>query len=173
MDNALRIINELNKNEYLSHVKVPILDGFEIVPNEGTLFTAISKEKYIEQFLSEGVLFETQSFEDRVQAVINTTKKSMTDNQMEDVEENLRFFKDLETDDFHFKIYIQDNVCNHRIMRQLNAYFVDTDTKGFFEVTLCTCAYKLKEEKNVLDGDVTNNLIRTFDELLKHIKKDN
>ena len=169
-DQLMDFVSDLNEKNILSSVSVPILDGFQLIPNEGTLFTAVSDENFIQQFLYDGILEDGEDFESRLDKVVEDTKKFMRESGLSDVEHNFHFFKKYKNSDFRFKIYIQDNILNEKIMRQFNIYFVDDDTREFFEVTFCCCPYSIDEEDYVRE-DLTMSMISTINNLMDNIKK--
>lgn len=162
-------LSNVEEKEFLANVNVPILDGFHIVDNPGTVFTAVNDEDYIEQFLTDGILPEGEEFNQHIEKVLFETKKFMKDSGLEKVDDNISFFKNYQNNDFRFRIYIQDNIINKKIIRQFNAFFIDNDTNAFYQVSFASCPYSL-DDKSYVEEDLTASMITTFYNLLDLIK---
>lgn len=168
-NNLMNFIDDLNDKKFLRDVKVPVLDGFRIVPNEGTLFTAVSDDNYVEQFMTDGILDFGETFDKHVDKVIKDTKQFMRDASMIDVDESFIFCKNYSTLKYDFKIYIQDNILNDKIIRQFNIYFIDKNTHAFYEITFSSRPYHLSE-LDYLNNDVTSNMLTTVNNMLDYIQ---
>lgn len=157
----------LNKQEYLNSVKVPILDGFHVIDNPGPLFTAVSDVHYVEQFLCDGILKE-ESFEDHVTKVLKDIRKTMIDSGLEDIDNNIHFLKDYKTSQFFFKVYVIDNIGNGKIIRQFHMFFLDEKWNSFYQLTLSTSPYPVKDMDYVRE-DLTMNILTTINNLMDHV----
>lgn len=164
----MNMTKKMNENQYLSNVHVPILDDFKIIPNEGTLFTAVSGVNYIEQFLTDGILKEGDNFEKHVKNVMRDIEKTMMEAGLEDVENNIHYLKDYKTKDFHFKVYVQDNIGKGKIIRQFNIFFLDPDYNSFYQLSLATSPYPVEEMDYVREA-LTVNVITTINNLMDNI----
>ena len=167
-DKINEFVKELNQNEFLKNIKVPILDGFTIIDNPNTLFTAVNEDNFIEQFLTDGIIEE--DFETHIKRVIEDTKKTMKEANLENIENSIVFLKNYKNKHFDFKVYTQDNIFNNHIMRQFNIYFIDQDTNAFFQVSLSSSPYKI-EKKEYVTEDLTSNMIMTVNNLMDNITK--
>ena len=167
-DLVMNLTKKLNENEFLANVQVPILDGFHVVPNEGTLFTALSDVNYIEQFLSDGVLAEGDTFDEHVKKVLKDIEKTMKDAGLEDPEGNIHFLKDYITHTFNFKVYVQDNIGNGKVIRQFNMFFVDPDYNAFYQISLAASPYPISE-LNFVREELTMNMITTINNLMDNV----
>ena len=166
-DLIIDLTKKLNEKEFLKNVKVPILDGFHLVPNEGTLFTAISDQKSIEQFLCDGFLVQ-ESFEEHVNKVIQSIKQTMINYQFQAVENNISYLKDYPTKDFHFKVYQQDNIINDKICRQYNMFFVDKKTNAFYQLAYSTPPYSIKD-MGYIHNELADYSIKIIDQLMNGV----
>ena len=166
-DMIIKLTQEINKKSFLENVKVPILEGYHLVPNQGTLFTAISDKKGIEQFLCDGFL-ENESFEEHVEKVIHDIKNTMINYHFKAVENNISFLKDYPTKDFHFKVYQQDNIINDKISRQYNMFFVDKKTNAFYQLAYSTPPYSIKDMSYIHD-ELAKNSIQVIDGLMNRV----
>ncbi len=165
---------KLNEDSYLQNIKIPILDGFQIIPNQETIFTAVSKEHYMEQFLCDGKLDENETFEDRLKKVINDTKNAMKDAHLENPDDHIQLYKKYSNDDFKFYVYLQDNILLNKWVRQFNIYFLDDKTRAFYQVSFCSCPFTnpnqvLKKEIDPQNDFVTAGMITTVQNIMSHI----
>ena len=165
---AEKLVKDLNQLEYLNHVKVPILDGFHVVPNEGTLFTAISDVNYIQQFLCDGILDENDSFEEHVTKVMKDIERTMKSAGLEDVDNNIHFLKDYRTKSFTFKVYILDNIAKGKVIRQFNMFFLDPKYRSFYQLSLATSPYPIKDLDYVRE-ELTMNILTTINNLMDNV----
>lgn len=163
-------LNELNERYYIQNILVPILDGFTLIPNNSLgIFAAISKDKYMEQFLCDGILQDNENFEDHLNKVIVDVKSSMRDAGFEDVDNNVKFLKTFNNGLFEFKIYTQDLVKGEKILRQYNAYFLDPESKAFYQISLTTCPYSIND-KFIVETSITSNMDKTMKDLMKKVR---
>lgn len=163
---TIDFVKELNKNEFMNNIQVPILDGFNVIPSEETLFTAVNNESFMEQFILEGKLDNNETFDDRLAKVIAETKEAMKGANLVDVDNNLIFHKDYSNNGLDFKVYIQNNIINEKIIKQYNIYFVDNKSLVFYEVTFSSCPYGINDN---LD-EIASNMEKTIDNIMNKIK---
>ena len=168
-DKTNEFVKKLNERSYLQGIKVPLLDGFKLVNNPNSIFTAANDKYYLEQFLTDGIIKE--SFEEHIKKVIADTKQTMKESKLEDIDNSINFLEDYKTDYFDFKVYIQDIKSKERIIRQFNLYFMDKDTNAFLEVTVSSPPYDIKDI-DFVKGELTTNLTNSMHELMDHIIKD-
>ena len=166
---------KLNEHAYLQDILVPILDGFQIIPNPGTIFTAVSKEHYIQQFLVDGKLNEGESFQNRLNHVLDETKKAMKESKLENPDDNLKFFKEYSNVDFQFSVYLQDNILSKKWIRQFNIYFVDSRTKAFYEISFSSRPFtvpnnSLKKEIDLDHDLVTAGMVSSIQQIMANVK---
>lgn len=167
-DLVMDMTKKLNDNQFLSNVRVPILDGFEIVPNEGTLFTAVNGVNYIEQFLTDGILAESESLESHSKKVMKDIENTMTQAGLEDVSNNIHFIKDYKNKDFTFKVYVQDNIGKGKIIRQFSIFFIDPDYNSFYQISLATCPYPV-DQMDYVREELTVNMLTTINNLMDNV----
>ena len=171
-DKIMDFAKKLDEKEYLNNISVPILDGFQMIENPGTLFTAISEDNSIEQFLCDGVIRENETFESHIELVVKDIKDTMNESGLEDSEHNVKFFKYHKTKEFEFKIYIQDNVIDGKIIRQFNIFFMDSKSNAFYQLALSTAPYSTKDIKYV-KNDLTLNVLDSITNLMNNIHYNN
>lgn len=170
VNNVEDFLNILNERYYIQSILVPILDGFSLIQeNNSVLFGAISKEKYLQQYLCDGILSEGESFEEHLARVIEKTKKSMMESGFDNPDSSIKFFKDYKNNFFDFKVYLQDLVKNGKMLRQYNIYFVDPKSNAFYQVSLTTCPYSVND-RTTIETNITSSMDSTMSELMKKIR---
>ena len=170
----------MNYRQHASQLKIPILNGFNVEKNDNpqTILLA-SGHGYTEQLISDGFI-EDGEFEERIKLAINKSKEFMKDNGLDDVDNSFTYFKDYHNGLFHFKVYIQDMIINdgndRKIIRQMNAYFIEPKMHDFYQLSLAVGPFKmptkfLKIEKSELKNDkVTQTLNNLMKKLLINLK---
>lgn len=167
--NIIDFAKELNEQIFLYNIDVPILDGFDLIKYEGSIFTAKSKNNFIEQFLSDGKLKENETFEDHLNKTIEDTVTAMKKANLKDPDNNIIPLYDYKNDYFNYKVFLQDNIIDNKLTRQLNAYFLDPNTNAFYEIILSTCPYQSETFKQNNEA-ITNNLKETLNSILDLVK---
>ena len=170
----------MNYRQHASQLKIPILNGFNVEKNDNpqTILLA-SGHGYTEQLISDGFI-EDGEFEERIKLAINKSKEFMKDNGLDNVDNSFTYFKDYHNGLFHFKVYIQDMIINdgndRKIIRQMNAYFIEPKMHDFYQLSLAVGPFKmptkfLKIEKSELKNDkVTQTLNNLMKKLLINLK---
>ena len=127
-----KLLNEILETLHKSLIAVPIIKGYRVITEKtDALIVAKDMENSVEQFLEDGKLDKDETFEDRLEKVLKQTKKSMVANGLQ--EKELEHFGSYDNKLFHFEIYIQDTIKDDIQIRQLNAYFIEPDSKYFYE----------------------------------------
>ena len=162
-DKVLEFVKKLNE-VYSDNFNIPILSGFKLVDNPGTLFTAVSPEGYVEQFIIDGKLLEDEDFDKRLEKVIDKTKQSMRDSGLDNPDIHFINYKKVKSNGIDFSVYIQDNIINisnkFRIIRQFNIYFLDKNSNNFNLLTLASPPIELPSDKIIVDRiDLENDVI--------------
>ena len=155
-----KILNNLHK----ATLKIPILEGYEQIKTKtNALIVAVSKDNSVMQYIEDGKLDEQETFENRLNKVINETEKSIKENGLR--EKPLIFIKNLSSDILTFKLYQQDNIVGNTIIRQINAYFIEPESKYFYEISLSAPPI----ERNKINDYITENIIERIKEILLNI----
>ena len=162
-DKVLEFVKKLNE-VYSDNFNIPILSGFKLVDNPGTLFTAVSPEGYVEQFIIDGKLLEDEDFDKRLEKVIDKTKQSMRDSGLDNPDIHFINYKKVKSNGIDFSVYIQDNIINisnkFRIIRQFNIYFFFIFSNNFNLLTLASPPIELPNDKIIVDRiDLENDVI--------------
>ncbi len=142
IDKIMEIAKKANKYLERSNINVPILEGLKLinVEDNNVIFVA-SDGNVMEQFLTDGEL-NSDSFKERIEKNV-TSSYEIVNNLNSSC--NINFLKDYKTDYFNFKIYNQEIIINNsKTIRQLVAYFVDSRSNYFYEITL-SCGVKTND----------------------------
>lgn len=170
MSNVNNFLDVMNKNSYIHNILVPILDGFKLIPSDNSiLFVAMSDNKYMQQYLCEGVISNEESFDMHIMKVIEKAKDAMKKENFENVDNCFTFYKDYNNGIFNFKVYLQDYIRDGKVLRQYNVYFLDSNSNAFFNVSLTTCPYGISDMESISD-DITNSLDVSMTNLMDKIK---
>ena len=170
----LNIAEEANRNLVNKDLIIPILDNFEVMAegNErNNNFFVAKYENTLEQFINDGFLKETETFEEHIKQVNLSIKNAVSDNELYKDKNFIMYYKTYETTEFLFKIYLEDilvGTTEHlNFVRQMNAYFVNNQTNEFCQISLATGPYSPSERFKLLDNiqDIDN------DELVKILDK--
>ena len=160
MDKAIEIAKNMNTMINYQSLAIPVLDDFIVVqrnltdPNHKIIFVAV-KNNTLEQFLGDGVLGEKESFDDRIEKVVNEIKEEVKTNKLYDGnKEFLCYYKNYDNDNFDFKIYIQDILSGNeediRFARQLSAFFVEPNGNEFYQISIAAGSYSVNKGYKLL-----------------------
>ncbi len=177
-EKAIDFVKKLNET-YTDSLNVPILGGFKVVENPGTLFTAVSNEGHVEQFIVDGKLLDNEVFESRLEKVILKTKQSMRDSGLANPDKHLTFLKKDSSNGLDFTVYVQDNIIKvddkERLIRQFNMYFLEPNSKGFHLLTIANPPIELPNDKVIIDkidlenDELAKSLDVTATDIMDHI----
>lgn len=171
-EKAIKVAERLNTLDNISRLGIPILDGFEVLehdPNNKIIFVA-RKDNIIEQFLTDGMLIDDETIDERIEKIISEITKEICTKPLYKKGVAIKFFKLISKNDIDFHIYVQDIIkgtpSNRKLVRQLNAYFVEPVGNEFCQISLGSGLYPVGERYKLL-GDIIdlNN-----DELIKSLE---
>lgn len=177
MDNAFNIAKNMNTLAHLESLLIPILDGFTeeqqnlTDPNHRIVFTA-TKNNTVELFAADGVLDDNESFGERINKVVRQINEEVKTNELyKEDRKYLVYYKDY-TSSFNYKIYIQDILTGSKddlkFIRQLSAYFVEPQTREFYQISMSAGSYSVNKGYKLL-RDIENY---EEDEIVKGLEKD-
>lgn len=159
------LLNDILDNLHKSTLAIPVPDGYKIQEDSmGAIFTAKSDDNSFMQYLEDGQLDDDETFEARLKKVINETEKSIVESGFRNNE--LKFLKDIDTELFNFKLYLQDNVVGNVLIRQVNAYFIEPESRYFYEI--CLAAPPI--DKSDTNDNITKNILYRLEYVLNNIK---
>ncbi len=87
------------------------------------------------QAANDGALLLGESFEDRIKKVIDKTVDYMKKSNCSHPDKNYFYFKDYTNGTFNFKLYVQDLVSGGRVIRMLNAFFLEPRHNEFYQIS--------------------------------------
>ena len=130
-------------NTYLDAdiLDVPIIDHFKVQEgfSPNIMFVAVSDDDYIEQLVFDSVLPEEMTVEQKIDQVITDTIQEMKNNELNNPEENLFYYKDHKAL-FDYKVYVQNFVKDIEdstiLIKQFNVYFMEPKTRNFYQLSL-------------------------------------
>ncbi len=177
-EKAIEFAKKLNEN-YTDSLNIPILGGFKVIDNPGTMFTAVSEDGYMQQFIVDGKLKDNETFEEHLETVIMDTKKSMRDSGLANPDKHIKFLRKYSANGLDFTIYIQDNIIDSnnikKLIRQFNIYFLENNSKAFQLLTVSTPPFDLTnttiniDEIDLEKDDITISLNNTCTDIMDHI----
>lgn len=137
---ADKMTRMMNYRQHAEQLSIPILEGFQMqeTDNLPTVLFA-QNNNYIEQIVSDGHL-EGDSFDDRINSVIEKTKNLMKVNGCENTDNSFYYYKDYSNGVFNFKLYMCDIIRSKGnekiILKQLNAFFVEPNMNDFYQISI-------------------------------------
>ena len=170
--NVDEMTRKMNYGLHAEQLDVPILNIVELVENNNpqAIITAVGNG-YMEQLVSDGYI-EDGTFNQRIELVIDNTKKYMKQNGYENVDNSFIYYKDYNNGVFTFKIYVCDMIINNgtskSVIRQFNAYFVEPKMKDFYQFSLATGPFNMPTEiLKVGTIDLENDIVtQSLDDLM-------
>lgn len=170
----------MNYKLHAEQLFVPLLKEFEVLkPNNPKTLLVAKHNAFFEQFVTDGAL-GNDTFEQRLELVIENVKKYMKQQGMQDPDKNYFYFKDLDNGTFKFKVYVQDMVFKQgeeeKFIRQLNAFFHEPKFNDFYQVSLSVGPFLMPSEivkigEVDLENDrLTASLNNMFNVILENLK---
>lgn len=179
MSNMARM---LNYRTHAENLFVPLMNGFAKEPdsdNPQVIFIA-SGGGFTEQLVSDGPMSSGETFDDRINLVVNNTRDFMKNENLEDPDKNFFYYKDFKTDNFLFKVYIQDMIFmfngEKKVIRQLNSFFLEPHFHDFYQLSLAAGPFTMPTEMlktgivDLENDKVTQALVNMNDTLMANIK---
>ena len=159
------LLERLLQNLHKSTLAIPILKEYQVIPETtNAIFIAKSQDESIQQYLEDGQLEEDETFEQRIDKVLQETQSSMIENGFEN--KGLEYLGTFRNFPFEFKLYLQDNIKEEKQIRQINAYFIEPESNYFYEVTLAAPPMYAKD----VNDNVTKNILGRLRFILGNIK---
>lgn len=150
MDKLINITKMVNNYLDKSRVNVPILNDLKLVNNsdKNIVFVAVGRG-IIEQFLCDGSLSDSETFESRIDKINNNLSNC-----------DVSFYNDYKKL-FDYKIYVQDMKVGNRFIKQMSAFFVD-DNK-FYQISLAIGPYDSTDNDDLITTNLYNSLKSILD----------
>lgn len=160
-----KLLNTVLQDLHKSTLAIPVLKEYKVLNEKtGALLVAKSEDNSVEQYLEDGQLEENETFKDRLKKVLKETKQSMKKYGFE--EKDLKYIETFKGKLFKYELYLQDNIKNNIIVRQINAYFVEPESRYFYEITLSAPAMPL----SMVNENVTDNIYARLKVILTNVK---
>ena len=141
------------ENENPCDLFIPILDGFKETPDTNKNHLVAINGNMLEQFFTDRILGDGETFEGRIDEIQNETIESLPNKDLYEGE-SFKFLEDFETELFKFKVYAQDILVGTRenlfFVRQLNAYFMNPVNKELNQVSLAAGRYEVTDDHKLL-----------------------
>lgn len=166
-EKAIKIAEELNNDNY-TELSIPILGGFTIEKTDhpNIVFIAKNKDNFMEQFLRDTKLEENEKFDTHLQHVLIETKNAMKENNIKNPEKNLLFYKTIGK----YKLYIQNNILDNIIVKQMNTYLVDSNNV-FYQISIITPPMLLDPPMTIKqDTNLNESLFEMMKTIVTNIK---
>ena len=142
---ATEMARLMNLRIHANILNIPILNGFmEEKSDVPSVILLAKNNSIIEQLVSDGSISE--SFEERIDLVIKNTKDFMKKTGCLNVDDSFIYYKDINNGTFDFKLYFCDILMKDKVVRQINAYFVEPKFHDFYQLSLSTNAISLPTE---------------------------
>ena len=164
IDNKMKELDAIARMQAnASILAVPIISDAMIVEqnNRQTIFIAQSRI-FMEQLVADGAFSENESFEDRVNLVVNNTINGLKSQGFANADKNYFYYKDYSNSLFKFKIYVQDMIfpafekveengeiyekSTTKVMRSINAFFVEPKKNQFYQLSLNSMPFNMPTE---------------------------
>ena len=174
-DFSIDMAKKVNFKLHANQLNIPVINGLQIMDDGDpqTILLAASK-RFVEQVTSDGAV-DKEPFLQRLESVITNTKKFMTENGCENVDNSFIFYKDYNNGVFDFKVYVCDVITpingEKKVIRQFNAYFVEPKMMDFYQLSLSTGPFSYPTDQIKLGTiDLENDQItNTLDNMLKTV----
>ena len=125
----LSIKTKMTNITHANELYVPILNDLkdDDNTNPNVIINAIGNG-LSEQLVSEGILNDNETFNNRIDDIVNNTLNYMKQVLPENENNKMFYYKDYNNDKFDFKIYVQDMIINFnkelKAVRQFNVFFI-------------------------------------------------
>lgn len=175
-----KMIDKQNSLLNLSNLSIPLPDGYTVIP----VNTKVSKEVFaakkddvLIELFADGVLYDNESFEDRLNQIINEIIEKNKNNELYKNNPNyIMFLGDHNKNIIKAKIYIQDvMVSNNSFIRMANAYFVGNN-REFCQLSVSSGKYSVNKTlplsyiKNYQTDLLTKTLLQVLVGTLNRIR---
>lgn len=184
-------INDLNKMQGLLNLRqhaeillIPVLKDFNVIDSanpQSILIARSTDNAFLEQVIADGPLMDGETFEDRIQLVIDRLQLFLQNDPNNCEESNCFYYKDYQTKDFEYKIYVQDFVIKREdgqklITRMANAFFVEPRFNDFYQISLAVGPFNFSTDVLKLgevdcENDAISNALMTMFEIILDLTK--
>ena len=165
MDAALKLAKIMNYRKHAEMLDIPLLNGFEVKKSDvPSVILLATNNGIMEQLVSDGTIDE--SFEERIKLVISNTKDFMKKTGCQNIDDSFIYYKDYSNGVFDYKLYFCDIVKDNKVVRQINAYFIEPESRYFYEIILAAPPI----DKIDVNDNITKNILQRLKVILNNIK---
>ena len=168
VDIATDMAKNMNYRLHAEQLNIPILNFLKVEESQfPQVILFATGEGFLEQFISDGFIEEGE-FENRINIFINSIKKEQ--------KTDFFYFKDYSNGTFNFKLYFQDLYIEDKIVRVINAFFVEPKMHDLYQLTLSAGPFNMPTEMlkpGIIDLEndkVTLSLNNLMMQLLNELK---
>lgn len=177
---ATEMATIMNYKLHAEQLFVPLLKEFEVLkPNNPKTLLVAKHKAFFEQFVTDGAL-GNDTFEQRLELVVENVKKYMKQQGMQDPDKNYFYYKDFDNGTFKFKIYVQDMIFKQgeeeKLIRQFNAFFCEPKFNDFYQLSLSAGPFIMPtqiikiSEVDLENDRLTASLNDMFNVILENLK---
>ena len=174
----LSIKTKMTNTTHANELYVPILNDLkdDDNTNPNVIINAIGNG-LSEQLVSEGILNDNETFNNRIDDIVNNTLNYMKQVLPENENNKMFYYKDYNNDKFDFKIYVQDMIINFnkelKAVRQFNVFFIDKRYNEFYHLVLSRGPLNQTDiifgEVNLKNDKITKELYNNLKNILDNI----
>lgn len=174
-DFSIDLATKLNFKLHADQLNIPVINGLQVLDDEDpqTILLA-SSQRFVEQLTSDGAVDKDQ-FSQRLELVIENTKKYMVEMGCDNVDNSFIYYKDYNNGVFNFKLYVCDVIVpingEKKVIRQFNAYFVEPKMMDFYQLSMSAGPFSYPTNQIKLGViDLENDQITiTLDNMMKSV----
>lgn len=160
------LLDKILSRIHRASLKIPALEGYELTKSDydGVILAAEAKDHSMLLFIEDKKLGERETFENRLEEIKLETQKASQEKGCQEAE--LIFIEDFKGKVLNFKLYLFNNVIGDIQIRQINAYFLEPESKYVYLITLLTPPLK----KEYVSENVTKNLLNKIKPVLYNVE---
>lgn len=173
---TMNMAQTLNFRLHAEQFSIPMLQNFKIEETQDPqiVFNA-TDGMFIQQLVSDGTMRMNETLEQRIDLVIKNTINFMKKYSQLNNDNSLFYYKDYSNGIFNYKVYVQDFIIEvdnvKKIIRQMNAYFIEPNFRDFYQLTISSPALQMPTEilkLGVVDL-INDQITRSIDNILNQV----
>ena len=173
---TMNMAQTLNFRLHAEQFSIPMLQNFKIEETQDPqiVFNA-TDGMFIQQLVSDGTMRMNETLEQRIDLVVKNTINFMKKYSKLNNDNSLFYYKDYSNGIFNYKVYVQDFIIEvdnvKKIIRQMNAYFIEPNFRDFYQLTISSPALQMPTEilrLGVVDL-INDQITRSIDNILNQV----
>lgn len=173
---TMNMAQTLNFRLHAEQFSIPMLQNFKIEETQDPqiVFNA-TDGMFIQQLVSDGTMRTNETLEQRIDLVVKNTINFMKKYSQLNNDNSLFYYKDYSNGIFNYKVYVQDFIIEvdnvKKIIRQMNAYFIEPNFRDFYQLTISSPALQMPTEilkLGVVDL-INDQITRSIDNILNQV----